>query len=319
LTDRLYLPKDFVETAEGLLFAVVYPGTEHAGGQDKSLCFLRYAKPDADGAWRKLSTTEANDFLTRHYPHYRFHSILLDADLHGVAVAAISRHHQPSLRLRGLLTQAQKDPVEQDAADLCALWRLEDGDLNWVGVTGSLLPGLQKASSDIDMVVYDRGLFQRLRQMTAKLTASGELGALGEADWRDAYDRRDCSLSFDEYLWHERRKFNKGMINGRKFDLSFVDPVLPQASKKFRKLGVLKIRGGVIGDERGFDYPACFELDHPLVSSVLSFTATYTGQAVVGETVEVSGLLEQVEDGRHRLVVGSSREAPGEYIKVIDR
>ncbi|MEY3107605.1 MAG: hypothetical protein RIT35_1783, partial [Pseudomonadota bacterium] len=46
-------------------------------------------------------------------------------------------------------------------------------------------------------------------------------------------------------------------------------------------------------------------------------SATYTGQAVKGETVEVSGLVEQTKEGLKRIVVGSSREAPGEYIKVV--
>jgi len=32
--------------------------------------------------------------------------------------------------------------------------------------------------------------------------------------------------------------------------------------------------------------------------TVVSFTATYTGQAVSGEWVEVSGVLEQTEQGR---------------------
>jgi hypothetical protein len=73
----------------------------------------------------------------------------------------------------------------------------------------------------------------------------------------------------------------------------------------------------VIDDARGFDYPAEFKIDHQQISSIVSFTATYTGQAVSGERVEVSGMLEQSGQGVKRIVVGSSREAHGEYIKVI--
>ncbi len=68
---------------------------------------------------------------------------------------------------------------------------------------------------------------------------------------------------------------------------------------------------------RAFDYPAEFKVDHEHIDTIVSFTATYTGQALGGETVEVSGLLEQMEQGSRRIVVGSSREAHGEYIKVI--
>ena len=73
----------------------------------------------------------------------------------------------------------------------------------------------------------------------------------------------------------------------------------------------------MIDDTAAFDYPAEFKLNHPHIDSVVSFTATYTGQAVKGEMVEVSGLVEQNSQGIKRIVVGSSREAHGEYIKVM--
>jgi predicted nucleotidyltransferase len=46
---------------------------------------------------------------------------------------------------------------------------------------------------------------------------------------------------------------------------------------------------------------------------VLSFTHTYSGQALAGETIEACGVAEQ--HGRERwLVVGTTRAARGEYI-----
>ena len=66
-----------------------------------------------------------------------------------------------------------------------------------------------------------------------------------------------------------------------------------------------------------FDYPAEFKLDHEEITHVVCFTATYTGQAIKGELIEIAGQVEQASDGLKRIVVGSSREALGEYIKVI--
>ena len=66
-----------------------------------------------------------------------------------------------------------------------------------------------------------------------------------------------------------------------------------------------------------YHYPAIFKIDHEQFEAIVSFTATYTGQAVKGETVEVSGIVEQTQLGVKRIVIGSSREAHGEYIKVI--
>ena len=68
---------------------------------------------------------------------------------------------------------------------------------------------------------------------------------------------------------------------------------------------------------RPFDYPARYRLDHNEIVEALSFTPTYNGQAFTGETVEISGVLEESGDGCRRIIVGSSREAPGEYIKVL--
>jgi len=49
-----YYPKDFIETKQGLVFAVVEQGLE----QGKVLCFLRYIKEEA--SWIKVNTQEAN-------------------------------------------------------------------------------------------------------------------------------------------------------------------------------------------------------------------------------------------------------------------
>jgi predicted nucleotidyltransferase len=50
---------------------------------------------------------------------------------------------------------------------------------------------------------------------------------------------------------------------------------------------------------------------------VVCFTATYNGQAFNAEQVAIAGQLEQDQFGVKRVVVGSNREALGEYIKVI--
>jgi len=58
-------------------------------------------------------------------------------------------------------------------------------------------------------------------------------------------------------------------------------------------------------------------LKHSIITEAISFTQTYAGQAWPGEVVEVAGVVEETGSNRRRIVVGSSREAPGEYIKVI--
>ncbi|PKL59366.1 MAG: DNA polymerase subunit beta, partial [Methanomicrobiales archaeon HGW-Methanomicrobiales-4] len=52
----------------------------------------------------------------------------------------------------------------------------------------------------------------------------------------------------------------------------------------------------------------------PIISKVFSFTHTYTGQARKGEKIEARGVIEQHNDEQW-LIVGTTREAKGEYIR----
>ncbi|MGB3944925.1 MAG: DNA polymerase subunit beta, partial [Methanothrix sp.] len=52
----------------------------------------------------------------------------------------------------------------------------------------------------------------------------------------------------------------------------------------------------------------------PEIPVILCYTHTYAGQAVPGERIEASGVVEETVDGK-RLVVGTTREAKGEWIR----
>ena len=307
----MFFSKDFIETAEGLIFAVVSQDIE----QGKVLCFLRYVKNSP--GWKKVTTEPANAFLKQHYPDYLHYSPVLDAHLHAVAIDRIVKHHQPKQRLQQIMQANQQDKIERDLFRLCDLLQQQGLDLTKIGITGSLLVGVQKQSSDIDLVCYGRDVFHQCRAITRELIEQEKLQELNDNDWQQSYQRRSCDLSFADYVWHERRKTNKAVINGRKFDLNFIDELKRSEATSYQKCGVITLQCTVIDDTHAFDYPAEFKIDHEQFDSVVCFTATYTGQAIKGEVVEVSGIVEQTQQGVKRIVVGSSREAHGEYIKVI--
>jgi predicted nucleotidyltransferase len=263
-----------------------------------------------------VKTDEANALLAEKHSDYLFHSAEFDADLHAVSVEKITKHHQPKQRLKQLLENISHDEIENECVNLCQLFEQNDIDLNQFGITGSLLIEQQKPSSDIDLVCYDLAVFHKFRNAVQNLIQQKLLGNLNEKDWRESYERRDCDLNFEEYVWHEVRKFNKGLICGRKFDLSLVE--INKTDKTiYKKLDSIKIKTNVIDDSRAFCYPAEFKIAHSKIQSVVCFTATYVGQVEKGETVEISGQLEKDEFGNQRIVVGSNREARGEYIKVL--
>jgi predicted nucleotidyltransferase len=307
-----FLPKDFIRTAEGLHFAIV-DGCPEDG---RLLCTLRYVPTD-DGRLRKLGTAEAAAFLQEHHPDYLRRSRRLDATLPAVPIEHVVRHSHPRDRIQALLAERSREPMEAKTRRLLGLFAGEGLDLAEFGLTGSLLIGAQTSASDIDLVIYDRGAFDAARAAVAKATADGRLSAPGEADWREAYRRRGCTLAFEDYLRHERRKFNAGFIEGAKFDLMLVLPRSSESSQPAEKRGSLILRTTVTDDRGAFESPARYRTDHPRIGEILSFTHTYAGQARTGERIEASGLVEALPGGGERLIVGSSREAPGEYIRVL--
>lgn len=308
---RLLLPRDFLETPEGLMFSVVEQGIEDG----RALCFLRYRRDH--GAWRKLATTEANVWLARHNPEYLYYSVARDVRLHGVPLERIVVHHHPRERLAALLALGPRDAVEERLCRLLNLLAAAGADLATMGVTGSLLIGAQRPTSDFDLVVYGRKAFHHLRQVLVELLHSGCVDPLDDALWHESYARRGCDLDYGEYLRHERRKYNKAAFEGTKFDLTLVSES-SGIRHRYRKRGRITLRARVVDADAAFDYPARYQLDHPQIHEAVSYTHTYAGQALAGETVEIAGNLEQAEDGTLQVVVGSTREAPGEYIRVVE-
>ncbi len=304
----IFLPRDFIETKEGLVFAVVDSIAENG----KVLAFLSYAPTG------KLTTETANFLLSESYPQYLHYSTRLDAKLHAVPLHDITRHHQPRVRMQQLLANKPKDAIEAKLLRLVKLLADTGFDLTVLGVTGSLLIGRQTLNSDVDLVVYGRVHFFQVIANVRGLVEVGQLDTLNTEAWHDAYGRRGCELSFDEYLWHERRKGNLGMIEGTKFDLALIaEESAPKTETAWHKTGFAVIKAQVLDDTRTFDQPARYPINHAEIGEVLSFTQTYTGQAKTGETIEAAGQVEVSSDGRKRLVVGSSREALGQFVRVI--
>lgn len=303
-------PRDFVQTGEGLWFAVVADALEDG----RVLATLRYV-PHHHG-YRKLGTVEADAWLAAQHPDYLYHSPSRDVRLHGVPVERVSRHLRPRERLQRLLLQGPQDDLEQKLLGLVELFAAAGLDPHAFGVTGSLLPALHNPHSDLDLVVYGRQAFQQARQIVQALDAAGRLDPLDDAFWEDAYRRRSPALRFEEYRRHERRKWNKGSFLGTKFDLSLAMEEYADALPTLRKLGPARVRATLLDDCRVFDCPAVYRLQHR-IAEVHAHTQTYVGQVFAGETLEAAGVLEELTGGGLRLVVGTSREAPGEWIRCL--
>ncbi len=312
--DFPFRPKDFIETAEGLIFAVI----SYHPHQQKIGAFLRYI--NSDGRWQKIDTDSANRLLQRHYPQYLFHSSQFDAAFHAVPPSDVVAHHQPELQLQQLLAMPPKDLLTKKLHKLIAIFTNASINSQQLGITGSMLINQHGRDSDIDLVVYGRQQFHAVRQVVKQAVFAGQLHPLDTALMQDNYQRRSSELDFETFAWHEQRKFNKAVIDGSKFDIGMVclADELEIDHRHFMKRGSQVTKAKVIDDRFAFDFPARYLIDHPRTPEVICFTHTYAGQAYQGEWIEVAGAIECDNAGSCRIVVGSSREAIGEYIKVCD-
>ena len=232
----MFQAKDFIETPEGLIFAVV----EEAIEQGRVLCFLRYVRKNS--SWEKYSTKQVNTLLKSIFPEYLYYSSAKDVHIHAVPVEKIHAHHQPRRRLQELMTLQSYDSADQDCVHLCKLYQQHGLDLACMGVTGSLLIGAQNSGSDIDLVIYTRESFQQARSLTRQFIAANLLQPLAQSDWLSSYERRACALTLDEYIWHEQRKYNKALIKNRKFDLALLDEKSAPATVRYEKQGKVMLQ-----------------------------------------------------------------------------
>jgi len=293
--------RDFVEDRGGWLYAVsAYDNEEKIG------CVLRYI-PDEAGSrlhpsgrrYAKLDFEEAYARVARDKPAYA-------GLIHRIPHGDVKRVIRPDEKLPWI---AARHPRVKKLVDLFGL------PPGTIGCTGSLLCGLEDAGSDIDIVVYGRHWFtaqEKVRQGILDRKIEG----LSPEMWLRVYEKRKPEIPFDTFVLHEQRKWNRGQVDGTYFDILYTrsdDELRGVPAGKGTVVGKMTIEAKVTGASLAFDNPAVYEVEHPEIKRVLSFTHTYSGQALPGEIIEACGVCERHGD-ECWLIVGTTREARGEWI-----
>ncbi|KQC05588.1 MAG: DNA polymerase subunit beta [Methanoculleus sp. SDB] len=293
--------RDFIEDPGGCLYAVsAYDNTDRVG------CVLRYV-PDETGdrtapdgtRFRKYDFEDAYAYVAAHKPEY-------EGLIQRIPHADIRRVYKPEEEIGRIADR------EERVKRLLDVFGVPPGH---AGCTGSLLCGLEDTGSDIDMVVYGDWWFVAQENLR-RAVGDGRVQALSEEMWRKVYAKRVPEISYDSFVLHEKRKWNRGEIGGTYFDLLYTrayDNLRALPAAKGTVLGRATIDATVTDASLSFDNPAVYTVNHDRVSRVLSFTHTYSGQALAGETIEARGVLERHDD-EIWLIVGTTREAKGEYI-----
>ncbi|MCC7576993.1 MAG: nucleotidyltransferase domain-containing protein [Methanomethylovorans sp.] len=296
--------RDFFITQDDWIFAV--SDYFHPHGIRST---LRYV-PDENGErqmngkrYRKYDFDVSFDFMQKHRPEWV-------EDVHVVPEEQVKRILSPNEVIPSLVVSDSRIAAIVNVLEKAGVPR------SHMGVTGSLLPGLQNETSDVDFVVYGKYWFMARDAIAEEKKRSGPIEDINMEMWERIYKKRIPEISFEDFVVHEKRKGNRGMVKGTYFDLLFVRDweQIKKPIARGEDIGTMRIEATVTNTDLAFDSPAVYKVEHPEIDHVLSYTHTYAGQALPGELIEAQGVVEIVGE-KKRLVVGTSREPKGEWIR----
>jgi len=301
--------RDFFITKQNWIFSVV----SYDLGEEEVKCLLRYIPDDRGervaerGRYRKLDFYEAYAFLGRYCPTY------VKGGMQVVPKEDIKEILRPDDELPLI---AEREEQVQTIFELLGNRIQRDR----IGITGSYLCGLNSDNSDLDFVLYGRPNFNIAREVIEAAEEEGILVGITDTVWRRIYNKRQPELSYNSFVAHEQRKKNRGAIGDTYLDILYTrdrEEIKQLDMRNYEiceRVGYATITAEVKDVSFSFDNPAIYEIEHPEISKVLSFTHTYVGQALAGEKIEARGVIERTKH-ESRLVVGTTRDAKGEWIR----
>lgn len=322
----------YLETLEGWYFAV--KGMEHP--PDRTIAVLRYAPDPHEGErtkggkrYRRLyGFAEQERWIRRFSPLYMAFDPVFQTALQSVPLSRVRKVYSPSHWAQTLADSDRFDPLVEDAGELLRVIRKEAGvPMSALGLTGSLLIGMHSENSDIDISVfggaYCRKVYAALRGV---LQGGGEKDfcRLDEREMKGLYSQRsvDTVMPFADFHVLEKRKANQGRFRNRTWFARFVrtrdEAECTYGERVYLPLGRGTIHATVTEDGEAIFTPCRYAIAEvrdaedsalPLPEEIVSFRGRFCDQAVVGERVAASGLLEEVRgtEGRvrYRLLLGN--------------
>ncbi|MFX0056689.1 MAG: hypothetical protein ACFE8J_00145 [Candidatus Heimdallarchaeota archaeon] len=312
---------DYIETKKDHLFFDV-KGYHHP--IDRKICFIRFY-PDKDGDRVKYNThykkvyalNERYLLLRDKFPRYLFYSTPLDLELQGVKNEDIKKIYTPRDCFRNLKTKNNLSNIEKKSKELCDLF-IDKGGIpeKSIGISGSLMVGLSKISSDIDLIIYGTETSITFQNKLREILRSSKICRSYNLDeYRSHYTWRvgGSDIQFKDFIRSEKRKLHQGKFHEKDFYIRYVKS--PEDWKgsyydyKYRNLGRIKIKAKIIDSTESIFTPCSYKikvlllLDSNLISNVIyldqineinSFRGRFSEQAKDGEIVIVEGKLEKV-------------------------
>ncbi len=312
---------DYIETKRGNLFFDV-KGLLHPN--DYIICFLRFF-PDPNGLriknsinFRKIYNLDERYALLREkYPEYLFFSKELDLEVQGVKKKEIKKIYTPRNCFKKLLEKKMLSTSEKCCRTLCELF-ISQGNLSEgsIGITGSIMVGLNTEESDIDIIIYGTETSIKFQEELAKIfEKSNNFRKYNIDEYKSHYNWRvgGSNIPFEDFLKSEQRKQHQGKYLDKDFFIRYIKS--PKDWKgnfydyQYKNFGRIKLKAHII-DSRDSIFTPCSYKIKPLkilessnnsnkinikdINEISSFRGRFCEHARENETVLVEGKLEKV-------------------------
>ncbi len=335
--ERLEAVEGFaVETLEGLIFTV--KGLVHP--PHRLIAYLRFM-PDPEGDRRRGSIAyrrvyrfeEQREILQGRFPIYIAYDPIFGFEAQGVPGQYTQRIYDPCFRLAEILEKGAKDPLEENSLAFANLLKDAAGiPMSSLGVSGSVLVGLHRPGSDVDLAVYGDRESRAAHGALGRILDSGR-GPVRRLDRAEltalhASHRTDTPLAFSDFIRLQSRKTNEGYFAGIPYFIRFIkgkrEGEQRYGDTSYEPLGKASIRFRVTDDADAIFTPCRYSVEDVLfldrageadLREVVSFRGRFSDQARTGEPATARGSLERVvpREGKvhYRLAVGGDA---GDYL-----
>jgi len=325
-----------VETLEGLIFTI--KGLVHP--PHRLIAYLRFM-PDAEGdrkrgsiVYRRVYRFEEQwEILQSRFPIYIAYDPIFGLKVQGVPEQYAQRIYDPCFRLAEILEKGAKDPLEENSLAFANLLKGAAGvPMSSLGVSGSVLVGLHRPGSDVDLAVYGDRESRAVHGALWRLLDSGQ-GPVRRLDRAElaalhASHRTDTPLTFSDFVRLQSRKTNEGYFGGIPYFIRFIkgkrEGEQRYGDTSYEPLGKATIRFRVTDDGDAIFTPCRYSVEDVLfldrtreadLLEVVSFRGRFSDQVRTGELATARGSLERVflREGKvhHRLAVGGEA---GDYL-----
>ncbi|UCD00498.1 MAG: nucleotidyltransferase domain-containing protein [Promethearchaeota archaeon] len=312
---------DYIKTKNDNLFFDV-KGLLHPN--DYVICYLRFF-PHPDGeriknsiSYKKVyNLNERYTLLRENFPKYLFFSKELDLEVQGVKKEEIKKVYTPRNTFKKLLDKNKLSYIEKNSISLCKLL-IDEGNLsdNSIGITGSIMIGLNTEDSDIDIIIYGTETSLKFQEKLEQIfKKSNKIRKYNIDEYRSHYDWRvgGSNIPFEHFLKSEQRKQHQGKFKDHDFFIRYIKSTRDWKGSfydyKYKNLGRIRLKAEIIDSRNSIFTPCSYKINSIKIlegstnsnninigdiNEINSFRGRFCEQARENEKVLVEGKLERV-------------------------